>query len=163
MDTLSNIALIGIGATALVDAWSIARRAWLRIALPDYGQLGRWLAHMGRGRFRHRAIAEAAPVHGERILGWTAHYAIGIAFAAIVPALFGTPWLHAPTLAPALAVGIASVAAPFLLMQPGMGAGVAARRSARPRAARLQSLATHVVFGLGMYATAVVIAFAQGR
>ena len=163
MDTLSNIALIGVGATALVDAWCLVRRAWLRIALPDYGLVGRWLAHMARGRFRHRAIAQAAPVHGERILGWAAHYVIGIAFAAIVPAVFGTSWLHAPTLAPALATGIATVAAPFLLMQPGMGAGVAARNSARPRAVRLQSLATHTVFGLGLYATAVVIAFAQGR
>jgi hypothetical protein len=54
-----------------------------------------------------------------------------------------------------LAVGIGTVAAPFLLMQPGMGAGLAARRSPRPAAARLHSLVTHAVFGLGLYASAI--------
>ena len=54
---------------------------------------------------------------------------------------------------PPLAVGIGSVAAPFLVMQPGMGAGIAARRTPRPGAARFQSLVTHAIFGLGLYAT----------
>lgn len=36
-------------------------------------------------------------------------------------------------------------------MQPGMGAGIAASRTPNPRAARLQSLVTHAVFGLGLY------------
>jgi hypothetical protein len=51
-------------------------------------------------------------------------------------------------------VGIGTVAAPFFLMQPGMGAGIAASRTPRPNAARLQSLLTHAVFGLGLYITA---------
>jgi len=55
---------------------------------------------------------------------------------------------------PALAVGIGTVAAPFFLMQPGMGAGIAASRTPRPNAARLQSLLTHAVFGLGLYVSA---------
>jgi DUF2938 family protein len=42
--------------------------------------------------------------------------------------------------------------APFLLMQPGMGAGIAASRTPRPVAARLQTLVTHGIFGLGLYA-----------
>jgi hypothetical protein len=50
-----------------------------------------------------------------------------------------------------LLVGIGTVAAPFLLMQPGMGAGMAASRTPAPNAARLQSLLTHAVFGLGLY------------
>jgi hypothetical protein len=59
-----------------------------------------------------------------------------------------------PTLAPALAVGLGTVVAPFLVMQPAMGAGVAAGRTPNPAAARLQSLVTHAVFGLGLYAGA---------
>ena len=43
------------------------------------------------------------------------------------------------------------VAAPFLLMQPGMGAGIAASRMPSPASARLQSLITHTVFGCGLY------------
>ena len=39
----------------------------------------------------------------------------------------------------------------MLILQPGMGAGVAARRTPRPNVARLQSLVTHAVFGAGLY------------
>jgi hypothetical protein len=73
----------------------------------------------------------------------------------LVPLTWGASWLQQPTLAPALVVGIGTVAAPFLLMQPGMGAGIAANRTPRPGAARLQSLITHAVFGLGLYAAAL--------
>lgn len=162
MDPWINTALVGVGATALTDAWSLARRALFGVALPDFGLVGRWLAHMPRGRFRHTAIAAAPRIAGERTIGWVAHYLIGVAFAALLPGMFGTAWLHAPTLGPAMAVGLGTVVAPFLLMQPGMGAGLAARRSARPAAARLQSLATHAVFGLGLYATAWTTAFTAG-
>lgn len=146
--------LVGLGATATMDAWAVLRRRWLGTPLPNYALVGRWLGHMPRGRFRHDAIQHAQPVRGEHCLGWAAHYLIGIAFAAMLPAIFGTAWLQQPSLLPALCVGIATVAAPFLLMQPGMGAGIAARSTAHPAAARLQSLITHAIFGLGLYAAA---------
>ena len=91
-------------------------------------------------------------MQGERAIGWTAHYLIGITFAAVLLLIWGIEWARNPTLGPALVVGMTSVAAPLLLMQPGMGAGVAASRTPRPGAARLQSLITHAVFGFGLYA-----------
>jgi hypothetical protein len=147
---------IGAGATAVMDLWAIARRRLFASALPDYGLVGRWLAHMTRGRFRHASIKGAPCVRGERAIGWIAHYLIGIAFAASLLALFGPEWLRHPTPGPALLVGIGSVVAPFLVMQPGMGAGIAASRTPRPAAARLQSLVTHAVFGLGLYAGGLI-------
>jgi len=93
-------------------------------------------------------------VRGERITGWTAHYLTGIAFAALLVGIWGTTWVQQPTMGPALVVGIGTVLAPFLLMQPGMGAGIAASRTPHPASARLQSLITHAVFGLGLYAAA---------
>ena len=152
MDLLAVTMLVGVGATAATDLWAIARKRLFGLAPPDYGLVGRWLAHMTRGRFRHDAIARAPAVRGERALGWAAHYGTGIAFAALLPALFGPAWLREPTPGPALLVGVVTVAAPFLLMQPGMGAGLAASRTPRPSFARLQSLVTHTVFGLGLYA-----------
>jgi len=152
MDYLVCTLLIGIGATAMMDLWAITRKRLLGIPPPNYGLVGRWLAHMPRGRFRHDSIAVASPVHGERLIGWTAHYLIGIAFAAILLGVWGLAWVHHPTIGPALIVGIGTVAAPFLVMQPGMGAGIAARRTPRPASAQLQSLVTHAVFGLGLYA-----------
>jgi hypothetical protein len=152
MDYLICVLITGAAATALMDLWGLARRPLLGIPPPDYGLVGRWLGHMTRGRFCHASIAASPPVAGERLIGWTAHYLIGIAFAAVLVGSWGLAWIRHPTVGPALLTGVVSVAAPFLLMQPGMGAGIAARRTPRPAAARLQSLITHAVFGLGLYA-----------
>jgi hypothetical protein len=154
MDTFFATLVAGLGATLAVDLWALLRRRWLGLPLPDYGLVGRWLGGLPRGRFRHTRIADSAPLRGERVLGWSAHYLIGVAFAALLPLLWGAQWLRHPTLAPAVLVGLATVLAPFLLMQPGMGAGIAASRTPNPAKARLHSLLTHLVFGLGLYASA---------
>jgi hypothetical protein len=159
MDYFVGILLTGVGATAVMDLWAIARKRLFGIAAPNYGVVGRWLGHMPKGRFRHDSVAAAAPVRGERLIGWTAHYLIGISFAAILLGIWGHAWIHSPTIGPALLVGIVTVAAPFLVMQPGMGAGIAASRTPRPAAARFHSLVTHAIFGLGLYAAGWAASF----
>ncbi|GMU70038.1 MAG: hypothetical protein AMXMBFR37_23700 [Steroidobacteraceae bacterium] len=156
MKHLLDILWTGLGATAAMDLWALLRRRLLGTPLPNYGLVGRWIGHMRRGHFVHERIAAAPAVSGERTIGWVAHVIIGVAFAALVPAIFGNAWLGEPSLVPALLVGIGTVAAPLLVMQPAMGAGIAARRLPNPRAARLQSLVTHTVFGLGLYLAARV-------
>lgn len=157
MNSYLVIPILGIGATAVMDVWGIVRKMLFGIASPNYALVGRWIAHMARGRFHHDAIAASAAVRGELIIGWTAHYLIGIAFAVPLIGIWGNAWIHQPTLGPALVVGIVTVAAPFLLMQPGMGAGIAAAKTPRPGAARIQSLITHAVFGIGLYVTGQAI------
>lgn len=155
MNDIVSILFIGIGATVVMDLWSIARQPLLGAPPPDYGMVGRWVAHMGSGRFRHDAIAKAPPVRGERLLGWVVHYLTGITFAAVLVTLKGPAWVSRPTLFPALAVGIATAVAPLLLMQPGMGAGIAASRTPRPWNARAQTILTHAFFGVGLYLSGV--------
>lgn len=92
------------------------------------------------------------------MLGWCAHYAIGVGMAGMLMAMPGSTWLHQPTLAAALGFGVGSVLLPFLVMQPAFGAGIAAARAPRPWQARLQSLATHAVFGAGLFAGAAIFA-----
>lgn len=159
MEYTISALVMGVGATAATDAWAAIRRRILGVAAPDWGLVGRWIAHMPRGRFRHSSMAAAAPVSGERLIGWIAHYAIGVAFAAVLIAIWGRAWIDAPAPGAALLVGTVSVLAPFLLMQPGMGAGIAASRTPRPAAARLQSLLTHTIFGLGLYAAGLANRF----
>jgi hypothetical protein len=151
-DFLLSALIIGTGATAATDVWVIARQRLFGIPAPNWGLVGRWLAWIPRGRLRHESIAATPSVRNERLIGWTAHYFIGVIFAAVLLGAFGIAWAQAPTIIPALLVGIGTLAAPFLLMQPGMGAGIAASRTPRPAAARVQSLITHTVFGVGLYA-----------
>lgn len=148
---------IGMGATAFMDLAALARKHLFGTPLANYALVGRWIAYMPHGRFIHRPIAASSPVIGEAAIGWAAHYGIGMIFAFLLLMLAGEEWARHPTVLPALAMGIASLAAPFLLMQPGMGLGVAARRMPHPGAARLRSLVTHSVFGLGLYGAALAI------
>ena len=158
MNNLTYVLLTGAGATAATDLWSLVRRRLLHVPLPNYALVGRWIAHLPRGRVHYESIAATSPVRGERAIGWTAHYLIGIAFAGLLPAMWGASWFRNPSLAPALIVGIVTVLAPFLVMQPAMGSGFAASRTPRPGAARVQSLITHIIFGFGLYTAALVVA-----
>ncbi|WP_046168085.1 DUF2938 domain-containing protein [Chromobacterium vaccinii] len=149
---------LGIGATLIMDAWALLLKRAFGIPSLDYAMVGRWLGHRPRGHFRHDGIGRSAPIPGEKALGWAAHYLIGMLFAYLLLALCGPAWLARPTLLPALAFGLLSVAAPFLILQPGMGAGIAARNTPNPKAARLRSLSAHAAFGLGLYLAAQSLA-----
>lgn len=160
METPLAILLTGVGATAFIDGWTVLRARLLRVPATDFSMVGRWIGHMPSGQFIQRPVAASAPVRGEGVLGWSAHYLIGVAFAALLWLFAGDAWFHAPTLPPALAVGVVTVLAPWLILQPGMGAGLFARRAAKPWQARSHSLLTHALFGLGLYLTALLLATA---
>lgn len=147
---------IGTAATVLIDLWAVLRAALFGVAMPNYGLVGRWLIGVVHGNLRLDSRLSTPPAAHERAFGWVAHYLIGIAFAMVLLVNRGSAWLEQPTLAPAIIVGIGTVAAPFLLMQPGMGAGIAASRTRNPWSARLQSLITHSIFGLGLYGAGYV-------
>jgi hypothetical protein len=110
---------------------------------------------MPRGRFTHDSIATAAPVGGELALGWITHYVVGVIYAALLIGLCGLGWARAPTFVPALVFGLATIVAPFFILQPGMGAGVMASRTPNPTQARLRALMAHTVFGVGLYLSAL--------
>ena len=152
-----TIVFIGIAATAVMDAW-----LWLlsRLGVPTTGfaMVGRWVGHMPRGRFAHDAITKAAPVRNELALGWLTHYGVGVVFAALLVAMQGAAWLAQPTLLPAVAVGAATVAAPWFVMQPAMGSGFLASKTPAPLSNCLRNLANHAVFGVGLYLAAAVLA-----
>jgi hypothetical protein len=150
------VVFIGLGATAVLDLWLVALR---RLGVPtgSFALIGRWVAHMARGRFIHASIAKSEPVGNELAVGWITHYAVGIAFAAVLVVLQGSGWLRQPTFAPALLTGVATVVIPLFVMQPAMGAGFAASRTPTPLKNCARSAANHAVLGVGMYVAAVAI------
>jgi hypothetical protein len=150
--------VMGVAAAALMDAWGLLLRRGFGIPTLDYALLGRWIGNIGRGRLAHERIAAAPPVPGERPLGWLAHYAIGVAFAVLLLGIWGLEWAGSPTPWPALAVGLGTIVAPWLVMQPAMGAGIAGSRTPNPTATRLRNLGTHAVYGLGLYLAALALA-----
>lgn len=149
-ELLLRSVFVGAGATASMDLWAALLR---RFGIPslDFAMLGRWVGHIPRGVFFHDRIAAAASIRHERPLGWAVHYGIGIGFAGLLHSTFGLEWGHDPSLFPSLAVGVGTVLAPLLILQPALGAGIASRRTPKPLFNCFKSLATHVVFGIGLY------------
>jgi hypothetical protein len=105
----------------------------------------------------HESITATPKKPHECIVGWIAHYMIGTGFALLFVLLASGSWLARPTLLPALAFGIATTLVPFFIMQPSFGLGVAASKTSNPNRARLKSLMTHTVFGVGVYVWAYLL------
>jgi hypothetical protein len=151
-----NAVVIGIGATLIMDLYAFLQHRFLAIAPLNYALVGRWLMYMPKGYFHHESILVTKPVGMESVVGWAAHYGIGIVFSAILIIVNGNSWLIEPTLMPSIAFGILTVIFPFFLMQPCFGFGFTAAKTPKPNVARLRSLVTHAVFGFGLYLSALL-------
>ena len=151
---------VGLGATLVMDLWNLFLKRAFGIPSLDFCLLGRWLLHMPGGRFRHASINAAARKPYECAVGSIAHYSIGGAFALVLVVLVSEDWLAQPTLQPALLFGLVTIVFPFFILQPAFGLGMAAARTPKPAQARLKSLMTHTVFGVGLYLCALGMRYA---
>lgn len=160
-DMILDAILVGVVATGVMDLVALAQSRLFGIPSLDYAMLGRWLAHMPRGRLIHRSIGQSPRIRGEAAMGWSAHYLTGILFTAAFFSLMGQDWTPgAKPVAPVI-FGMATVVAPFLLLQPGMGAGLAARRTSSPWRSRARSLQAHATFGLGIWIGSLLLVSAR--
>ena len=143
--------LLGGGATLGMDLWNLFLKTAFGIPSLDYCLLGRWVRHIPEGTLRHASIAAAPGKAHECAVGWITHYTIGVVLAVVFVAVAGDRWLRHPTVLPAVAYGVVTVVFPLFVLQPALGLGIASARAPKPTQARLKSLGTHVVFGLGLY------------
>jgi hypothetical protein len=134
--SITSAILMGLGATLVFDLWGLFLKHAFRIPPSNICLVGRWLRYMPEGTFIHSNIASALPKSAECIVGWISHYLIGITFASIFIGLTGNHWLRHPTPIPAIAFGVVTVLAPFLIMQPAFGLGFAASKAAKSYAGK---------------------------
>jgi len=149
--------IAGVCATAIMDVWALLLKVIFNITSLNYAMVGRWIGHMANGKLMHEHIANSSPIVNESIIGWTAHYLIGIIFSAALVLTQGASWFHSPSVAPAITIGLLTVAFPFLLMQPCFGMGIAATKQSASHINQLKSLTAHLIFGLGLYVSALLI------
>ncbi|MDR0230068.1 MAG: DUF2938 domain-containing protein [Flavobacteriaceae bacterium] len=149
--------IIGVGATLFMDLYALINKRLFKIPSLDYAIVGRWIGHFKEGKFVHQNILLASPISGERVIGWCAHYLIGITFALLLLLVTGIEWVVQPTFVPAFLVGLLTTVAPFFLMQPAFGFGIAASKTPRPTIARVRSLMTHTIYGVGLYIAGIVL------
>lgn len=153
-DFLIRSLLMGVLTTLIFDLWVNFAAGALGGPKVNWAMPGRWFAHLFRGRIRHHTIAESTPVMQELAIGWCFHYAVGVLFAAATLIVGGAGWARNPTLGPALFVGISTVLCGWLILAPGMGFGIAGRVFPDANRRRIFQLISHVVFGLGLFASA---------
>jgi len=158
LDIIFKTIITGIGATLVMDLWSLFQKYILKIPPLNYALVGRWVLLLPKGKFRHHTILSSPQIHGEMLTGWIFHYLTGIFFAFIPFSLDGKFWLQEPSLLIGVLAGLITLTAPFLMLQPAFGFGIAASRTPHPWLSRLLSLLTHIVFGIGLYGVAAVLA-----
>ena len=156
MDTILKTILTGIGGTLTLDLWVFILRQF-KVKSLDYRFVGRWLGHIIKGKVFHKNITTSLPIKNEVLIGWSAHYSIGISFACLLVLLHGKRWLDSPTFFPAFVIGIVTVIAPLFIMQPAFGFGIASSKLPNSNLLRLKSLLTHSVYGIGLYLTALLL------
>jgi len=151
-----KIMAIGIGATLAIDLWVSVLKLF-KIKSLDYKYVGRWIGNFPKGKFLHNKIQDTPPIPSELIIGWAVHYLIGITFAFILIVVYGINWLDEPTFLPAIIIGLMTAVGPFFIMQPAFGLGIASSKLPNPNLLRLKSLGTHLMYGIGLYVSAVLL------
>lgn len=153
MNTSIGLLSIGLGATIIMDLWNVLLKRIFGIPSLNFCFLGRWIRHMPSGQYCHSNIAFSSEKSFECVVGWGVHYTIGFLFG-LVFVLGSGDWISHPTLLPALAYGLGTVVFPFFILHPALGLGVASSKTKNPTSARLKSMVTHTVFGIGLFLTA---------
>ncbi|WP_462148108.1 DUF2938 domain-containing protein [Pseudoalteromonas gelatinilytica] len=153
------ITFVGIAATLFIDLYAFLLAKVFKIPSLNFCLVGRWGLGLLDGKFMHQNIAASPVKHFECVFGWCVHYFIGVLFSFLFILLVGIAWLEQPTLIAACIFGLASVSMPFFVMQPALGMGIMATKTANPFQARLKSSVTHLLFGVGLYLPAQFIQF----
>jgi len=152
--------IVGILATVTMDAVGVIA---LRFGIAGRGQrrtgpdlIGRWIGYLLRGKLRHTDILQTPPLRGELLLGFAAHYSIGIVLTFVYFGLLVVT--HArPTVLSAILYGTAMTVLPWFVMFPSQGMGWLGRGAPADAHLACISLFNHVVFGLGIALWTAVI------
>ena len=115
-----------------MDVWSAVLRRRFGIPRSTTASWAAGSATWREGDSSTTASPASTPIRGERAPGWVAHYSIGVTLALLLPAIVGRAWLTSPTIWPALAIGLATIVAPWFVMQPAMGVGFCGSQVTEP-------------------------------
>lgn len=139
----------GIVATAVGDLVTYVM-GLIGLGKSRWNMVGRWLAGIPKGKFINSDLANSPVIPGESLIGWGFHYLTGIIYGVMYIGLCSLTD-YAPTLITAVMFGAITVAAPYFVLKPGMGAGVMARKTPNPLKSCTLSLVVHLFFGLGLW------------
>jgi hypothetical protein len=150
LQTLLQATATGLIATMVMDVWALLLKHGAGLPTTDWAMVGRRIAYLPAGRFIHRPIAGSPPVRRELLIGWSAHYLIGVMYALLYIATIAVT-KGTPSLVSAILFGLVTLLAPWFIMQPGMGIGMFASLAPKPNLTRAINVSMHLVFGAALY------------
>ncbi len=157
MDLVITAVAAGVLGTLVMDSLNhLVSRTGLILRI-DARMIGRMSVGWARGRFRYDSPSQIEPTAHELLLGYAAHYAIGLVLAAIF--VIGWSQFIGGSISPLWTIiyGFATTVASEFIVYPAVGLGLCGHRSPERIKAFFSPLANHLFFGVGM---AVAIAFA---
>ncbi|QLG44742.1 DUF2938 family protein [Costertonia aggregata] len=144
--------LVGIGATFLTDLWAFLLRLF-DVKSNGLQIIGSWLST----NVLNVPDSATGVLANGWIIGWTAHYIVGITFAIIFLAIVKSQWFQKPTWSKALIYGIVTLVFPLFMVWPTLGFGVAFSKTPIQGTLIIKAIGLHLVYGLGLYLTAFLI------
>lgn len=138
----------GIVATLTIDGFSVALKMF-SLPTANWGLVGRWCFYCLKGQFIHNPVSETSPVKGELKIGWSFHYLVGAVYG--VGFILLSNYYSGPSWATGLVFGLTTLAAPWFILQPGLGIGVFASKANNPLLIRSLNVLVHGLFGLSLY------------
>lgn len=153
----SHYIFAGLVATLCMDVLTGLAIA-LRLVAPLPPKLmGRWFFSLAKLQPLHADIALASPAAHEIALAVPVHYAIGIALTSMYLLASSRLEFQARSFTPALVFGLLTSVLPWIVMFPAMGYGFFGTRGPGGTHLFVSSLISHVFFGLGLWASTLVI------
>ena len=152
--------IVGVLATVTMDVVAVIVHRLgiaghgLRRTGPDL--IGRWIGYLLRGKFRHTDILQTPPLRGELLLGFAAHYSIGIVLTLVYLGLLAMAHVR-PTAVSAIFYGTATTVFPWFVMFTSQGMGWLGWDAPGDAHLARASLFNHIVFGLGIALWTAVI------
>ncbi len=158
-DAIAFCLVTGVLSTAALDVWVNVVHKVTGVVPTNWGRVGRWLLGIPLGQWVLRGDSTSAPSGAEKALGWTFHYVTGVAYSALILLLWGTAFVHAPSIMPVFIVGVLiSTLAGMMILMPGLGAGLMGRKLPNQGVMILYVIIAHAVYALGLYGAALLIA-----
>ncbi len=152
-----RVLVVGVVANIVTDIYEYLLERSLGKSR-DWHLVGRWVAYLGRGVFRHDGIGDKPTVRFELAVGWAFHYLVAIIFAQVYLQFLAAVLERPASLLNGLAFGLVTVLAPWLVLIPGLGGGFFGSKTGRPFFVCAVSLSVHAIFGISLYLGTLVYA-----
>lgn len=144
MKIILKTVLIGIAGTFTTDIWTLILKFF---GIHSHGLLivGHWVTF-------HLPLSLQNQFAGkELVIGWIAHYCLGISFAFLLVLIYGKKWFQNPSVFIALMLGCITFVLSLFVIQPILGFGIAFSKYANQPIILLKVVGFHIIYSIGLY------------